>query len=1546
MKRLLSFFMTVILVMALVVVPVNGAEAAQLPVSESTTTAGTTAMGETCPCGCGETLSNVVWQVWDPNSPTELSSGHYYLAGDYVQDEQEQIISGDRIVLDLRGHTLTTAGYSRLFLIYGYLAVMDTVGGGVFSAKTPGAYGGVVMVSTNESNDPTFELHSGTIMPDTDNKGSKRGGLIHLGENSTFRMTGGRLLNGTTVNEAGTNFPGGLVAGAYGSARIEILGGELIGGYASTHGGAIYNLGTTVLKNCRITGGEAAYSGGNVCQNGGTLTMENCTVSHGVSHQTSNGGGNVCLMGGAKVTIKDSTINNGYTAAHGGNLFVGTAYLTIENSEIFNGVAAGRGNNLYGATSAKSLTIRDCQIPGDVGYVGKDLTLTGLVKIGLLNSGLKLWYDTSVATVDASALTEGSEIYVDATGTFAENANAAYFKGAMRTVITESEGSLVAAQAASGETGGYCPHCGEAVVWNAFSTSSSKVQNCLLDSATDTDPNCSGLHLESGHYYMTSDYAKFSQFYIGVYLSGTKAVKDVVIDLAGHDVTAFGRAFYIRPDDAEGNNNQLTLLDSCGNGILKGSGSTSIQGGGVLYNDGGILNIYGGTYQYVLSSARVVTNGGLIYNSDTLNVYGGILDGSQYAVPETDPDTTKTLSYKGGTLNQPANKTLNITAGRFVGGSAWTGGNLYLGASKNISITGGQFHGGTAVSEDTDSGGGNIRLYGTSGNRGEINFSGCSITGGTVSAAKGGGNLSVLYYTATLDNCYMEGGTSSSGGNLNCSSGGKVTFTDSIVLNGESAGRGGNIHVATTTSHLTLDNTLLACGSGTIGGNLNAGIGYNNIRGGEVSFGRASSYGGNICAAAGNYTATSDHYTRIQADTEGNVPLIAGGYAKGYGGNIYIAGVLYLDAAQIQSGYAGTSGLDMCLNKASNQGKLEIGAGVTGDLSMSVSASLLGDGVYGKAIATTVCNTLNANITLEGDYDSPILCAKDGSLFVGAVTVEDSSGNMTWYTDSAPAVAACGSNSFLKLYADQDIVLTKDCAVDLNGKNANISGAYTLSGMDSSGDGFTVPTGTATVAEETTVNSDFAAPNGNRYLHLDGKFHRVQLQITDVALRPSADGLYYSGVWSADETVTALISSYGMAVSTVNAPGSDFATDEDTLYTSFATDTLTNGEKKNGVLISGILKADRSKDLNNAYGQMPVFASAYMTLSDGRVLLSDNVGMSLRDIMQAVDKLIVTDPQHYRRLTLPMRAFYEKWENQGMDGWELNKIPDPGDDGILNILMIGNSFCSYYVQELWALGQAAGIPMRVCNVYYSGCRMSQHYNWWLTGEANYVFYTTEGPERVGQTAKSLEWCLGQYDWDVISLQEGSGVFRVGGEILPTEEAFARFQTAYDTLVPYLQSQFPEANFYWHHTWAYQVGYKRDGDSYTVTEKSQQDESHFAQQAFADLVCERYGLTKVPSGDAWKIIRDGGYDKLCSRLGRDFYGEVNGGDYYHDGDIGGGQYLNACVWFETITGQSCIGTSYVPTYELDGETYSLNIDAATLQAAAHQAVAEYRATQEQ
>ena len=128
-----------------------------------------------------------------------------------------------------------------------------------------------------------------------------------------------------------------------------------------------------------------------------------------------------------------------------------------------------------------------------------------------------------------------------------------------------------------------------------------------------------------------------------------------------------------------------------------------------------------------------------------------------------------------------------------------------------------------------------------------------------------------------------------------------------------------------------------------------------------------------------------------------------------------------------------------------------------------------------------------------------------------------------------------------------------------------------------------------------------------------------------------------------------------------------------------------------------------------------------------------------------------------------------------------------------------------------------------------------------------------------------------------------------------------------------------------------------------------------QKAFAELIQEAYGYQRVPSGDAWNIVRtEYDYNYLCTRLGN----EENWGDGYHDGNIGGGQYLNACVWFEMITGQSVVGNTYAPAYKNgviastitdklqvthDGTYYTLNPEFITiLQTAAHQAVAELNA----
>ena len=295
---------------------------------------------------------------------------------------------------------------------------------------------------------------------------------------------------------------------------------------------------------------------------------------------------------------------------------------------------------------------------------------------------------------------------------------------------------------------------------------------------------------------------------------------------------------------------------------------------------------------------------------------------------------------------------------------------------------------------------------------------------------------------------------------------------------------------------------------------------------------------------------------------------------------------------------------------------------------------------------------------------------------------------------------------------------------------------------------------------------------------------------------------------------------------------------------------------------------------------------------------------------------------------------------------EIIQKTDPAEDDTLNILMIGASFCYYYVEELQAMLAADGIKAKVCNVYYSGCPLEKHWTWWKNGDANYQYFETDDNGRRGTNDVNLEYCLAQENWDFISLQEStSKLANDGGEV-----HLNNTQVYWQELSDYLLEQFPQSKLLWHQTWTYQVDY---GKKDTPMTPQLQEERQAEHDIFVKGVCDYYQekIECVPSGTAWQICRtEYGYDYLCCRLRID-----NGeGDGYHDGDIGGGQYLNACVWYEIITGKSCLNNTYRPSYKatailsdelnsklkvtLDGANYVLNEELISiLQNAAHEAV---------
>ena len=262
------------------------------------------------------------------------------------------------------------------------------------------------------------------------------------------------------------------------------------------------------------------------------------------------------------------------------------------------------------------------------------------------------------------------------------------------------------------------------------------------------------------------------------------------------------------------------------------------------------------------------------------------------------------------------------------------------------------------------------------------------------------------------------------------------------------------------------------------------------------------------------------------------------------------------------------------------------------------------------------------------------------------------------------------------------------------------------------------------------------------------------------------------------------------------------------------------------------------------------------------------------------------------------------------------------ENKVLDVLMLGNSFCYYFTPELHGMAATVGIQLNLQNLYYGGRSIKAHAERLESGEADYEqFWTTNDLNRFKDPAKlSIQAALANEKWDVITAQQHFDVERT----VDYDTAWASCSPYAKNLFDHLKANYPEAKLYWHETWAYGVGYPiKENGKMPVDSVAVQTRQQTQIREVSKALCAESKVDMIPSGDAWEIARNN--PAIGDTLNKD--------DRCHDGDIGGGQYLNACVWFEVLTGKSCIGNTYRPDdYKLD------EAKVAHLQNAAHEAVA--------
>ena len=263
-------------------------------------------------------------------------------------------------------------------------------------------------------------------------------------------------------------------------------------------------------------------------------------------------------------------------------------------------------------------------------------------------------------------------------------------------------------------------------------------------------------------------------------------------------------------------------------------------------------------------------------------------------------------------------------------------------------------------------------------------------------------------------------------------------------------------------------------------------------------------------------------------------------------------------------------------------------------------------------------------------------------------------------------------------------------------------------------------------------------------------------------------------------------------------------------------------------------------------------------------------------------------------------------------------------DDTLYILTAAASNSHYFLDELYGILAAAGIRAKVCNLMRSSTGILKLYDFWKNGDK--VFQLIIHDER-GKTIlepMGFDDALAAYDWNVFNMQEGTGPHRkYAPQFIADERA-----GAHKALIDHVRSRLPLAKLYYQEIWSYDLGFDRF--EYQLNTREHQLAFSASIREYTRIVCRDFGLATIPCGTAWDIAREKSplANRMCARLAIN-----NGeGDYYHDGDIGGGQYLNSCVWFETLTGKSCIGNAFRPSeYSLSEELIEV------LQYAAHEAV---------
>lgn len=276
------------------------------------------------------------------------------LTKDIVMTKAVTVDSGNRLTIDLNGHTLTAAENSRAFFIQnGALTIEDSIGGGVIQGSgTVNGYGGAILMNGSDSSN-ALTLAGGTIRGFT----AKYGAGVSMG-NGTFRMTGGAIRN---CSATGGKADGGGVYVSGGS--FEMSDGTISACNAANAGGGVY----VISGSFEMSGGSiedcTAYEGAGVKVYPSSGKTASFSMTGGEIQNCNTNGVSIYAIGGtSEFSMSGGTIED--NGGDGVRVDAGSAVMSggsVTRSELYD-IRIG---------SSATLTVNNTQVGGTVLNMGK-----------------------------------------------------------------------------------------------------------------------------------------------------------------------------------------------------------------------------------------------------------------------------------------------------------------------------------------------------------------------------------------------------------------------------------------------------------------------------------------------------------------------------------------------------------------------------------------------------------------------------------------------------------------------------------------------------------------------------------------------------------------------------------------------------------------------------------------------------------------------------------------------------------------------------------------------------------------------------------------------------------------------------------------------------------------------------------------------------------------------------------------------------------------------------------------------------------------------